>query len=409
MMPGQEFLDFWSGTQPSFPTNDHVNMSQVQSVADPFFIESDDRLMDHSQEIKAEPTYESHIHIITDALKESSESQQTYPYPDDEGLGDSIKDATSPADSSSSHVSDLDAEGEAVDDDDMIKVDTEFEPEQEPEEDDDEYQPRSRGSRKRRSSSSASSPPAKRSRQNIKAIPKPRKSTKQSKFNITSNTTVCPSCSRKDFKDRASLQEHIDTTHLRPYTCVFSFSGCSSTFATKNEWKRHVSTQHLNLHSWICTQDNCASLRLPNGRGRGNEFNRKDLYSQHVRRMHIPDAGKIGRASLRKDWEEQLKEWQKESQIVKRVPPTRLKCPVKGCEASLFEGANSWDKRMEHVAKHLEKAPTAVRQGDDLYLVTWAVKEGIVVRRNGGGYRFPREGEMVGNGGRDVDAEGEAE
>lgn len=47
-------------------------------------------------------------------------------------------------------------------------------------------------------------------------------------------------------KDIESPQEDIISEQIRPYVCVFNFAGCTSTFTSKNEWKRHVKSQHLN-------------------------------------------------------------------------------------------------------------------------------------------------------------------
>jgi hypothetical protein len=35
----------------------------------------------------------------------------------------------------------------------------------------------------------------------------------------------------------------------KPFQCVFTFAGCHSAFSTKNEWKRHVFTQYMNLQT----------------------------------------------------------------------------------------------------------------------------------------------------------------
>ncbi|KAI9662168.1 MAG: hypothetical protein M1831_002864 [Alyxoria varia] len=66
---------------------------------------------------------------------------------------------------------------------------------------------------------------------------------------------------------------------LRPFTCPLSPYGCQKTFTSKNEWKRHISSQHICLGFWRC--DLCTESTAP------NDFNRKDLFTQHVRRMHV--------------------------------------------------------------------------------------------------------------------------
>ncbi|TKA71641.1 hypothetical protein B0A55_07574 [Friedmanniomyces simplex] len=81
--------------------------------------------------------------------------------------------------------------------------------------------------------------------------------------------------SNGDSKDSYSK----DTASPRTFPCPFAQYGCTSTFGSKNEWKRHVYTQHLRLGIWRC--DQCS-----NGDRRPHDFNRKDLFVQHVRRMH---------------------------------------------------------------------------------------------------------------------------
>ncbi len=64
--------------------------------------------------------------------------------------------------------------------------------------------------------------------------------------------------------------------------CIFNFAGCKTTFDEERHWKRHVETQHLLLDYWRCTAGACANH--PNGA----IFNRKDLFTQHLLRVHAP-------------------------------------------------------------------------------------------------------------------------
>jgi hypothetical protein len=47
-------------------------------------------------------------------------------------------------------------------------------------------------------------------------------------------------------KELLDLKEHARSVPAPQFLCVFSFAGCQSRFATKIEWKNHVSSQHLN-------------------------------------------------------------------------------------------------------------------------------------------------------------------
>ncbi|KAH7632647.1 hypothetical protein B0T09DRAFT_77914 [Sordaria sp. MPI-SDFR-AT-0083] len=220
------------------------------------------------------------------------------------------------------------------------------------------------------------------------------------------------------FKDQPSLDAHIKKQHSRPFICVFSFAGCDSTFGSKNEWKRHVASQHLVLEYWLCREGECAHVDnnsppttalgtagagprsgrrsgagavqgvmtgeeddedsnaplLPNGA----IFNRKDLYTQHVRRMHLPShlthlkKESTSTSSNKKpsplnqsnnNTAQELNTYiatlQSRAQIKRCALPTCMRCPVPSCTHAPFKGTEAWDQRMEHVAKHLEKSAAA--------------------------------------------------
>ncbi|KAI0179124.1 hypothetical protein GGR52DRAFT_291746 [Hypoxylon sp. FL1284] len=218
----------------------------------------------------------------------------------------------------------------------------------------------------------------------------------------------CTKCSKKaSFKDDNGLQNHIKKQHTRPFICVFGFAGCNSTFASKNEWKRHCASQHLVLNYWVCQQDPCCrgsgkvattSIRtrprlscspgnaceptLP----RGTIFNRKDLYTQHLRRMHIPAPFKkqVKQRKPAPEWEERERAHQERAKKTRCELPTHMRCPARGCTAR-FEGANAWDDRMEHVAKHLEKAvnglepPVEFGGEGDFTLTDWATRTDVSI------------------------------
>ncbi|KAI5858173.1 hypothetical protein GGS23DRAFT_334818 [Durotheca rogersii] len=220
----------------------------------------------------------------------------------------------------------------------------------------------------------------------------------------------CTECSKKVlFKDESGLQNHMKKQHTRPFVCVFGFAGCSSTFASKNEWKRHCSSQHLVLHYWVCQQDQCSkvsskSTMSTHGRSnhpcyqstyspalpRGTIFNRKDLYTQHLRRMHIPSALKkqVKQRKPAPEWEAAERWYQDKARRTRCDLPTHMQCPAAGCSAR-FDGANAWDDRMEHVAKHLEKAVTGseppIQFGgeNDRTLMDWATRADIAIVEKG--------------------------
>ncbi|KAF2170575.1 hypothetical protein M409DRAFT_19393 [Zasmidium cellare ATCC 36951] len=138
----------------------------------------------------------------------------------------------------------------------------------------------------------------------------------------------------------------------RSFPCPLSIYGCTSTFGSKNEWKRHVNTQHMRMGFWRC--DMCK-----NGDRKPNDFNRKDLFIQHVRRMHPLSATSPATAGLpapsksSKDGEDMQLLQTAAARCYKalRHPPEESCCLF--CDRT-FSGEGTWDDRMEHVGRHLE-------------------------------------------------------
>lgn len=148
----------------------------------------------------------------------------------------------------------------------------------------------------------------------------------------------------------------------RPFPCTFAQYNCAAAFTSKNEWKRHISTKHIQLGFWRC--DMC-----PPSPGIDqpvfNDFNRKDLFTQHLRRMHgglaPPTPGKdpatpgseqppsTPQPSLTED---QIQDIQKRCYKQLRNPPQISNCVF--C-SRVFQGPNSWEERLEHVGGHLER------------------------------------------------------
>lgn len=214
------------------------------------------------------------------------------------------------------------------------------------------------------------------------ARPKQRRSLQKS---TPKQETRCNLCSHAPFKDSSSLRKHIAAAHTRPFPCAFAFAGCTSTFGSKNEWKRHIASQHLCLQYYRCSS--CPQSTVE---GKGNEFNRKDLFTQHLRRMHAPFAIKKaiakGDSKLQLEWESHVKEMQNSCLVTRRQPPQRSACPKPDC-ASVFEGPTSWDEWTEHVGRHMEKGE-ANRLGVDRLLAKWALDEAIIERKDDGEYRL---------------------
>ncbi|KAF2650582.1 hypothetical protein K491DRAFT_697150 [Lophiostoma macrostomum CBS 122681] len=148
------------------------------------------------------------------------------------------------------------------------------------------------------------------------------------------------------------LQPEQEIMHTRPFPCPLTIYGCQSSFSSKNEWKRHVSTQHIKLGFWRC--DLCpTTIDTSDDRTVYHTlFNRKDLFTQHLRRMHAAPPT----ASKAKDEypvnEDNLVDHLSRCYKTLRALPMKANCLF--CEKP-FSGLSSWDERMEHVGRHMEK------------------------------------------------------
>jgi len=169
----------------------------------------------------------------------------------------------------------------------------------------------------------------------------------------------------------------------RKFICSFSHYGCDVALSSKNEWKRHVSIQHLQLGFYRCDVGSCNPDLNPNVPGHKrvyNDFNRKDLFTQHHRRMHKPDSGPGSSNSNNPDewraFEDSLEEVRNRCWQEKRKPPQRSTCGFCG---RFFEGEGSWNERMEHVGGHFSRDIVDSKdEREDEDLTTWAVREGII-------------------------------
>ncbi|KAL6921964.1 hypothetical protein ACHAP8_003432 [Fusarium lateritium] len=267
--------------------------------------------------------------------------------------------------------------------------------------DDDEYKPSRKAKsfrtprvKTRRGRTTRSSPDRVANTSSVtKSQRSPRTSTNRSLISTSSSrSSKCIYCGLT-FSDAVLLQKHITAVHNRPFTCVFHFAGCTQVFANKNEWKRHVSAQHLNLNYWLCTSGSCGnSASISKGASDSpthcRVFRRKDLYTQHIRRMHAPpevaQADKKDKA-FPLEWMAQEKDLQDNALRQRCTLPTFLRCPAEGCTTVFDNGPRTWDSRMEHVAIHLERAannkePPVIFGGDnDEALTQWASQPDVRV------------------------------
>jgi len=196
-----------------------------------------------------------------------------------------------------------------------------------------------------------------------------------------------------------------DNRTPRAFICSFAPYGCRSTFVSKNEWKRHVTSQHLQLGFYRCDVGKCSVARhqaspslfptaSPSPRstnstpapGQPNDFNRKDLFTQHQRRMHAPwlqtNRRRTPTDAEHSAFEESLEQVRQRCWHRLRRPPQQSHCSF--CR-ELFAGEGSWDARMEHVGRHFERGNrmSLGEELEDLSLRDWGLREGILTLAGG--------------------------
>lgn len=171
------------------------------------------------------------------------------------------------------------------------------------------------------------------------------------------------------------------------FPCTFAPFGCTQTFTAKNEWKRHVATIHLQLGVYICDLGYCG--HPPSGSTPASPpairythpspktYNRKDLFTQHLRRMHASPQTKT---KLSPDEESAVDAFTRSTSercfVQQRPAPSYSQCPY--CPVD-FAGPEIWDDRMEHVARHVEAGTKVLREDEGLR--EWAVREGVVIEK----------------------------
>lgn len=186
----------------------------------------------------------------------------------------------------------------------------------------------------------------------------------------------------------------MQTHERQPFSCIFANYGCQKTFGSKNEWKRHINRLHLCLDFWRCDLPGCNEQHNRDRQGlvgagsiqQANDgpkdFNRKDLFTQHLRRMHAQELGR---------WTDNGTSIQERCHMVNRSPPNRGVCGFCG---ESFIGQGSWDDCLEHVGKHFERLEGSRQQWhDDEGLRIWMIGQGLLEQNKQG---VTRIGESMG-------------
>lgn len=222
---------------------------------------------------------------------------------------------------------------------------------------------------------------------------------RQSLLDPISRAPKKPSIKRKD-----NTHKPKKSHWLRPFPCPLAIYGCGSTFTSIRKWKRHVSTQHVKLGFWRC--DLCPPSMNP-ANSVYNDFNRMDLFTHHIRRIHAEDVMRrypnifkhrfdAGREIMPLSYasipDHVMAEEKNRCYHRLRSPPLRSGCLF--C-SQVFEGIGSWEQRMEHLGAHFErekKDPKVTLDTshwrEDHELREWFLQEGLIEPDNKGGWRI---------------------
>jgi hypothetical protein len=183
----------------------------------------------------------------------------------------------------------------------------------------------------------------------------------------------------------------LHTWQQGKFRCGFALYGCvSGNFASKNEMKRHELTQHLQSDGYKCdlcllgespsliplagsSRKRAASQKSSNEHKADKVYNRKDLFVQHVRRMHRRESKN---SKEKPEMDAQLEQDAQRCYIESRKLPEKSNCGYCG---QVFRGDKGFMERMEHVGKHIEN-DDAIKEEIDPDLQQWAIRHRVIVQ-----------------------------
>lgn len=116
--------------------------------------------------------------------------------------------------------------------------------------------------------------------------------------------------------------------HAKQYGCTYH--GCGKKFGSKNDWKRHESSQHSQLETWNCQEDGC-----------NRTCSRRQSFQSHLQRKHsIEDAATLERKL--------------ENCRIGRHCDPRFWCGFCLVVVTIPQNtSNMWTKRCDHIDEHL--------------------------------------------------------
>jgi len=196
------------------------------------------------------------------------------------------------------------------------------------------------------------------------------------------------------FATKNEQREHVNTQHARVFRCYFNWAGCTATFGTKNEWKRHCNTQHVRFDLWACPATECVAGKDEGAGVMGGVFHRKDLFACHARRQHgnqeVRDINEAAMSSKTKGvypaWWVAAEAAMCAKALFRRIEmKDSYRCPLASCQVS-FSGGGGWDELLEHVAGHMKTIraeggrPMLTGGLADPEFTEWAEINNVVVR-----------------------------
>lgn len=92
----------------------------------------------------------------------------------------------------------------------------------------------------------------------------------------------CQECHKK-FKRPCELKKHMKR-HEKPYACTHS--DCDKRFGSKNDWKRHENSQHIQLEFWKCSEKVTDSNRSYQPVSCGKICHRRETFKNHLDKDH---------------------------------------------------------------------------------------------------------------------------
>lgn len=319
----QPYHNFEQFNDATYTSGSSINPKEIEYAHQ----EPEPTIEETDTDIKQEATVESEqISIKSEAAPDTTYREYT-----DSGIGNSVRDAES--------VQPVDFKDESASDSD--------------------YTPTNQGGKRRRSAQHTARAQRRRSGAGRK-----------------DSAVGLPTQNKPSRKPRSASKVNNESYQddRRSFPCPLASYSCSSTFASKNEWKRHVSTQHIKLGFWRC--DLCAPTTDPNDTSvlYYNDFNRKDLFTQHLRRMHAAHGSGARHMKEHPVNEDNIQEHQTRCYLQLRCAPQQSICPFNGCDREFF-GPTSWEERMEHVGRHMEKDK---KNGADIFdIANWKVDHAL--------------------------------